>query len=76
MGVGAWLSGTEFAFLSNLGATGRTPYCECLFSGDFHDSMMWVCRPEEWSILTSAWGMGESGAATEDWALGLPGDFL
>src|SRR5580698_11343496 len=40
MRVSTRLSGTEFTFLSHLGATGWAPHSQCLFFGDFHPSIM------------------------------------
>ncbi len=54
MGVGTRLPSTELTFLSDLGATGWAPHCECLLFGDSHDSIMQVYGAAKWSILTSA----------------------
>jgi hypothetical protein len=53
MGISAWLSRTEFTFLSHFGTTSGAPHSECLFFGDFHGFMMRVLGRQEWSILTT-----------------------
>jgi hypothetical protein len=53
MSLRARLAGAEFAFLSRLGATRRTPNRERRFFLGFHEYIM-VRRPgTRWSILTN-----------------------
>jgi hypothetical protein len=52
MGLGTGLSGTEFTFLSGLGATSGAAHRQGLLLGDFHNHIMHAYLTTRWSILT------------------------
>jgi hypothetical protein len=54
MGFGARLAGTQFTFLSTLGATRGAPHAQRLFLGNFHRYTMRVSARQRWSVLTNA----------------------
>jgi hypothetical protein len=52
MGIRAWLAGTEFTFLSRLGAAGGTTNRQHFRFCGLHPYIMQLCAGAGWSLLT------------------------